>query len=112
MTGKPLTETLSLLPVLLLLALYAGALIAGLTAVRCRSTRISAAQVLRCFSGGGVMGWGSLLIRGSIDGLILIGIPLLRPYVWLAFAGMVAAIAAAMLFIRAGWFAGTAKNRL
>ena len=43
------------------------------------------------------MGWGSLLIPGSNDGLILIGIPLLRPYAWLAFASMFVAIAAAML---------------
>ena len=43
-----------------------------------------------------MMGWGSLLIPGSNDGLILIGIPLLRPYAWLAFASMFAAIAIAM----------------
>jgi toxin CptA len=48
------------------------------------------------------MGWGSLLIPGSNDGLILIGIPLLRPYAWLAFAVMFAVIAAAML-IRGAW---------
>jgi toxin CptA len=42
------------------------------------------------------MAWGSLLIPGSNDGLILIGIPLLRPYAWIAFIAMFAAIAAAM----------------
>jgi Sulphur transport len=88
------------LPLLLLLALYTGALIGGLTAGRWQSTRVSAAQVLRCFAGGVVMGWGSLLIPGSNDGLILIGIPLLRPYAWLAFASMFLAIAAAMLIHR------------
>ncbi len=87
-----------LLPVLLLTALYVGALIGGLTAGRWQSVRVSALQVFRCFAGGVVMGWGSLLIPGSNDGLILIGIPLLRPYAWLAFASMVGAIAAAMLF--------------
>lgn len=86
-----------LLPVLLLTALYVGALIGGLTAGRWQSVRVSALQVLRCFAGGVVMGWGSLLIPGSNDGLILIGIPLLRPYAWLAFASMFVAIAAAML---------------
>jgi Sulphur transport len=90
------------LPVLLLLALYAGALIGGLTAGRWQSTRVSAAQVLRCFVGGVVMGWGSLLIPGSNDGLILIGIPLLRPYAWLAFASMFLTIAVAMQ-IRRAW---------
>ena len=44
-----------------------------------------------------MMGWGSLLIPGSNDGLILIGMPLLHPPAWLAFASMFVAIAAAML---------------
>lgn len=89
-----------LLPVLLLLALYAGALLGGHTAGRWLSTRPSWTQVLRCFVGGAVMAWGSLLIPGSNDGLILIGMPLLRPYAWLAFAAMFAAIAAAMMVQR------------
>ncbi len=86
-----------LLPILLLTALYGGALFGGLTAGRWQSTPVSLVQVLRCFAGGVVMGWGSLLIPGSNDGLILIGIPLLHPYAWLAFASMFGAIAAAML---------------
>ncbi len=89
------------LPLALLLALFSGALIGGLTAARWRSTPVSAMQLLRCFSGGVLMGWGSLLIPGSNDGLILIGIPLLRPYAWLAFASMVVVIAAALLAQRA-----------
>lgn len=101
MGGTPVTEVVSALPVLLLFALYAGALIGGRTAGRWQSTRVSAAAVLRCFAGGVVMGWGSLLIPGSNDGLILIGIPLLRPYAWLAFASMFVAIAAAMQIARA-----------
>jgi hypothetical protein len=47
------------------------------------------------------MGCGSLLIPGSNDGLIFIGIPLMRPYAWLAFVSMVLAIAAALLLQRA-----------
>ena len=39
---------------------------------------------------------GHLLIPGSNDGLILIGMPLLRPYAWLAFATMCVTIAAAL----------------
>jgi Sulphur transport len=86
-----------LLPILLLTSLYVGALLGGVTAGRWQSTRLSVLEVLRCFAGGAVMAWGSLLIPGSNDGLILIGIPLLRPYAWLAFASMFGAIAAAML---------------
>jgi toxin CptA len=96
MAGTSLTEVVPALPVLLLLALYAGALIGGRSAGRWRSTPVSAAQLARCFCGGVVMGWGSLLIPGSNDGLILIGIPLLRPYAWLAFAAMCGSIAVAM----------------
>ena len=88
-------------PLLLLVCLYAGALVGGRTGGRWRSTPVSTAQLIRCFSGGLLMGWGSLLIPGSNDGLILIGIPLLRPYAWLGFATMFAAIAAAMLASRA-----------
>jgi len=89
------------LPLLLLLALYVGALVGGHTAGRWRSTPLSVHQVLRCLCGGVLMAWGSLLIPGSNDGLILIGIPLLRPHAWLAFASMFAAIAVALLAQRA-----------
>jgi toxin CptA len=98
MAGAPATLAL---PLLLVVALYVGALIGGHTAGRWKSTRLSAALVLRCFAGGALMAWGSLLIPGSNDGLILIGIPLLRPYAWLAFASMFVTIAAAMLVQRA-----------
>ena len=39
------------------------------------------------------MGWGSLLIPGGNDGLILVGMPLLWPYAWVAFATMCVSIA-------------------
>ena len=79
----------------LLLALLAGAAWGGWTAGRFRSTRITAAQLLRCFAGGVLMGWGSLLIPGGNDGLILVGMPLLWPYAWVAFGTMCVTIAAA-----------------
>jgi len=44
-----------------------------------------------------MMAWGSLLIPGSNDGLILIGMPLLRPYAWLAFITMCVSIGSAKL---------------
>lgn len=82
---------------LLLLALLGGAGWGGWTAGRWRATRPSAVQALRCLVGGALMGWGTLLIPGSNDGLILIGMPLLWPYAWLAFATMCIAIGAAQL---------------
>jgi toxin CptA len=81
----------------LLLALFAGAIAGGLSAGRFRSTRISVAQLAKCFVGGVMMGWGSLLIPGGNDGLILVGMPLLWPYAWVAFATMCVAIGAALV---------------
>jgi len=88
------------LGIVCLLALYAGALAGGWTAGRLRLTAPTLRGASRCFAGGVLMAWGSLLIPGSNDGLILIGMPLLRPYAWLAFATMCATIAAAMLLAK------------
>jgi len=81
----------------LVAALFLGALVGGYTAGRFRSTPIGATQLAKCFIGGAIMAWGSLLIPGSNDGLILICMPLLRPYAWLAFITMCVSIGAAKL---------------
>ena len=81
---------------LLLLCLLIGALIGGWTAGRLRHTRVSAKGLARCIAGGMLMGWGSLLIPGGNDGLILVGMPLLWPYAWVAFATMCTTIAVAL----------------
>jgi toxin CptA len=81
---------------LLLLALLVGAAIGGITAKRFVHTPLSCRGVTRCFLGGALMGLGSLMIPGSNDGLILIGLPLLWPHAWVAFAVMCVSIATAM----------------
>jgi toxin CptA len=78
-------------------ALLAGAAWGGWTADRFRRGRITAAGCLRCLGGGLLMGWGSLMIPGGNDGLILVGMPLLWPYAWVAFLLMCIAIAVALL---------------
>src|SRR5438067_6800839 len=83
--------------IVLVIALFVGAIVGGYTAGRFRSTRISVAQMAKCFAGGAMMAWGTLLIPGSNDGLILIGMPLMRPYAWIAFLTMCVSIAAAKL---------------
>ncbi|HSI61260.1 MAG TPA: YeeE/YedE thiosulfate transporter family protein [Ideonella sp.] len=93
----------------LLACLFGGALLGGWTAGRFRATRPRAAALLRCFTGGLLMGWGSLLIPGSNDGLILVGMPLLRPYAWVAFATMCVVIASALSLQR--WRAWAAPVR-
>ena len=49
----------------------------------------------KCFLGGALMGSGSLLIPGGNDGLLLVGMPLLYPYAWVAFVAMCVAIGTA-----------------
>jgi len=82
---------------LLALALLIGAAWGGWTAGRFRGTRPTLGQAFRCLAGGLLMGWGSLLIPGSNDGLILVGMPLLWPYAWAAFLAMVVTIAVAQI---------------
>ena len=85
---------------LLLVALTGGAVVGGVTAERFRSTPPTTALLVRCFAGGAMMGCGSLLIPGSNDGLILVGMPLLWPYAWLAFATMCVTIGTALVVAR------------
>ncbi len=82
--------------ILLLIALYLGALIGGWSAGRFSSTRISYKQLGKCLLGGALMGLGSVMIPGSNDGLILLGMPLLWPYAWVAFATMCVSIGLAI----------------
>jgi len=82
------------LPALLLLMLFGGAVVGGYTAGHWRPTVPTAAQATMCFVGGMVMAWGSALIPGGNDRLVLIGAPQLQPHAWLALVSMVLTIAA------------------
>jgi toxin CptA len=85
----------------LMAALLAGAFIGGLTAGRVTITPVTLSRLARCFASGVLMGWGSLLIPGGNDGLILVGMPLLFVYAWVAMASMALAIGSAMVATRA-----------
>lgn len=76
----------------LLFMLFAGALVGGWTAGRLQLRAPTGEAAIRCLGGGVMMGWGSLLIPGGNDELLLVGIPLLQPYAWVAVASMAAAI--------------------
>lgn len=78
--------------------LLAGALLGGWHAGRWTSARPPAGAWARCFAGGLLMGWGSGLIPGGNDGLILVGLPLGWPYAWVAFGVMVTTVALAIRF--------------
>jgi toxin CptA len=82
---------------LLLLALLLGAMLGGRTAGRFGGAAVQLSQVCKCFLGGALMGSGSLLIPGGNDGLLLVGMPLLYPYAWVAIVAMCVAIGAATL---------------
>lgn len=77
----------------LLFMLFAGALVGGWTAGRLKLRGPTLETVIRCLGGGVLMGWGSLLIPGGNDELLLVGIPLLQAYAWVAVASMAVAIA-------------------
>jgi toxin CptA len=95
MAGSAVARTL------LFAGLLGGAVLGGWTAGRLRRVRLDAGRVLLCFAGGALMAWGTLLIPGGNDGLILLAMPLLWPYAWLAFAVMCVTIGAALTIERA-----------
>jgi hypothetical protein len=76
--------------------LLAGAVVGGRAAGRFQARRIDAAAAARCLAGGAMMGWGSLLIPGSNDGLVLVGLPMLWPHAWAAFLTMCVSIGIAV----------------
>jgi toxin CptA len=91
-------------------ALLVGATSAGITRAmrgeRSRRPRVTLSQLARCLGGGALMGWASLMIPGGNDSLVLVAMPLLRPYAWVAFAAMCVAIGAVSLsrsVLRARW---------
>jgi Sulphur transport len=85
---------------LLFAALLGGALLGGWTAGRLRSVAPTVGGLARCLTGGALMGMGSVLIPGSNDGLILLGLPLLNLYALVALASMTLAIVGGMVIER------------
>ena len=80
----------------MVLALLGGAVLGGWIAGVLRWQPLRPSAVLRCLAGGALMGVGALLVPGSNDGLIMLGLPLLLPHAWVAVATMAATIAGAI----------------
>lgn len=80
--------------------LLGGAIVGGWSAGLIKPTVPASRDVARCLIGGMLMGMGSLMIPGSNDGLILIGLPLILPYAWISLASMIVAIYLGMLVER------------
>jgi toxin CptA len=79
----------------LFLALLAGAMLGGWSGGRVFLAVPSPAHCLRCLAGGATMAAGSLLVPGSNDGLLLLGLPLLQAYAVVALLVMCGTIAIA-----------------
>lgn len=74
------------------MALLGGAILGGWTAGRLKFRLPEWRRLLRCLIGGGIMGVGARLIPGGNSSLVLLGLPLLRPYAWLGFASLCLAL--------------------
>jgi len=93
----------------MVLALLGGAVLGGWIAGALRWQPPGISTAVRCLVGGAMMGYGGLLVPGSNDGLIMLGLPLLLPHAWVAVGTMALTIAAAIGFSRA--FQGAARTR-
>lgn len=83
----------------LFVMLIAGAMLGGWQTGRLKWAEISVVSIVRCLAGGFIMSLGCQLIPGQNDGLILIGMPLLWAYAWIAFATMCVTIAATKMIV-------------
>lgn len=77
---------------ILLAGLFGGSILAGWIGGQIRHRRPTLRVAIRCLAGGALLGAGGVLVPGSNDGLLLLGMPLLLPYAWLAFGVMIVAI--------------------
>ena len=89
-------EAMLSLRIALLAALIVGAVAGGAVAGKLRHERPRMFTLLRCASGGFLMGMGTALVPGSNDGLILLGLPSFLPYAWVAVIVMALSIALAL----------------
>jgi sulfur transporter len=84
-----LGSMIDVMPRLLLFAsLIAGAVLGAWTAGTANLIVPKLPRTGQHLSGGALMGAGGALVPGGNDGLILMGMPLLWPYAWLAFGSM------------------------
>lgn len=95
----------------MVLALLGGAIAGGWFAGKLKPEWPSLGATLRCLAGGMLMGLGAMLVPGSNDGLIMVGLPLLLPHAWVAVTTMALSIAASMMMARhLRWPGGAARR--
>ncbi|CAN1489157.1 MAG TPA: hypothetical protein DEP24_10885 [Mycobacterium sp.] len=96
-------EDLAVERVALLVALLAGAVVAGRTMKGAKLIGPLAPRVIRCFVGGVIMGTGFAVAPGAFDGLTLYGQPLLLPFAWAVMGASYLSILLGVLYLRSGW---------
>lgn len=79
---------------LIALVFLAGAAVGAATAGRFKLRSASWRELGARLGGGALMGFGAALIPGGNDALVLLGLPLLQPAAFAAYAAMAAVIAA------------------
>ncbi len=89
------------LRIVLALVLLAGGIIGAATAGRFKWRGASTKELLKRASAGAIMGFGAVMIPGGNDALVLLGLPLLQPTAFAAYAAMVATIAFGFIARRA-----------
>ena len=84
----------------LLVALLAGAVVAGKSMRGKRLIGPLRPKVVRCTVGGIVMGAGASLAPGAFDGLTLLGQPLLLPFAWAVMAVVYFTVLLGVVYLR------------
>jgi hypothetical protein len=84
----------------LLVALLAGAIVAGRTLKGAKLIGPLAPRAIRCTVGGLLMGVGFSIAPGAFDGLTLYGQPLLLPYAWVVMAASYLSVLLGVVYVR------------
>lgn len=95
----------------LLVALLAGAIVAGRSLRGTRLIGPLAPRAMRCFVGGTIMGTGFAVAPGAFDGLTLYGQPLLLLFAWVVMVASYASILLGVLYLRSGFGAWIKARR-
>lgn len=91
-------HVLSQLP--LLVALLAGAIVAGRSLRGTKLIGPLAPRAIRCTIGGLIMGVGFSVAPGAFDGLTLLGQPLLLPYAWVVMGTSYLSVLLGVMYLR------------
>lgn len=95
----------------LLVAMLAGAMVAGRSLKGTRLIGPLAPRAVRCTVGGAIMGAGFAVAPGAFDGLTLYGQPLLLPFAWVVMGAAYASILVGVVYLRSGLGARISARR-